>query len=90
MKGITVKRLTKSNRFAGKTRDTAAAPRSSQKTVVYTVSRLTKPWAVEGAKSAIRALSGNALNAVEIQVKINDPKPAARKRTAAHVVAARP
>ncbi len=44
----------------------------TRKQITFKVSRLTKPWALPGAESAIRALSGNALDNFDINLKIND------------------
>jgi hypothetical protein len=42
------------------------------RTFVYTVSRLTKPWALKGVEPAIRALAGNAIKETDkIKIKIN-------------------
>ena len=84
MKGITVKQVTKSKRFADKTVKTGSTTRTTPRVVTYKVSRLTKPWALKGTESAIRALAGNALDGVEIRLKINDAKPVAKKRVLAH------
>ena len=50
-----------------------------KKTITYTVSRLTKPWALKGTESMIRALSGKALDGFDIKIKINK-KPKPKKR----------
>ena len=84
MKGITVKQVTKSKRFADKPVKSASVARPAHRVVTYKVSRLTKPWALKGTESAIRALAGNALDGVDIRLKINDAKPVARKRALAH------
>ena len=84
MKGITVKQAAKSKQFANKPVKTAPASRPAPRVVTYKVSRLTKPWALKGTESAIRALAGNALDGVEIRLKINDAKPVARKRALVH------
>ena len=85
MKGITAKPVTKSRRFADKPVEPAAASCPAPRVVTYKVSRLTKPWALKGTESAIRALAGNALDGVEIRLKINDARPVAKKRAFAHV-----
>ena len=42
------------------------------RTFVYTVSRLTKPWALKGVESAIRALAGDAIKETDkIRIKRN-------------------
>lgn len=42
------------------------------RTFVYTISRLTKPWAVKGTKSIIRALAGDAIKKDDkIRIKKN-------------------
>jgi hypothetical protein len=53
----------------------------ARRVITYKVSRLTKPWALKGTESVIRALSGSALDGVDVRVQINDAKPVARKRT---------
>lgn len=83
MKGITVKQVTKSKRFADKLVKVASVARPANRVVTYKVSRLTKPWALKGTESAIRALAGNALDGVEIRFKTNDAKPVAKKRALA-------
>lgn len=84
MKGITVKQVTKSKRFADKPVKAVPVARPANRVVTYNVSRLTKPWALKGTESAIRALAGNALDGVEIRLKINDAKPVAKKRAHVH------
>ena len=42
------------------------------RTFIYTVSRLTKPWAVKGTKSVIRTLAGDAIKKDDkIRIKRN-------------------
>lgn len=43
-----------------------------RKEITFKVSRLTKPWALKGAESVIRALSGSALDNFDIKLEIND------------------
>lgn len=42
-----------------------------RKEITFKVSRLTKPWALKGTESAIRALAGNALDNFDVKVEIN-------------------
>jgi hypothetical protein len=84
MKSITVKQVTKSKRFADKPAMVASVERPVDRVVTYKVSRLTKPWALKGTESAMRALAGNALDGVEIRFKTNASKPVAKKRALAH------
>jgi hypothetical protein len=51
-----------------------------RKQITFKVSRLTKPWALRGTESAIRALSGNALDNFDIKLEINQ-KPKKMKQT---------
>ena len=42
------------------------------RTFVYTVTRLTKPWALKGTESVIRTLAGNAIRKEDkIKIKRN-------------------
>jgi hypothetical protein len=84
MKGTTAKQVKTSKRFVVKTVKGMASTTPSRRVVTYKVSRLTRPWALEGTKSVIRALAGNALDGFDIQVKINDAKPVAKKRALYH------
>lgn len=81
MKGTTAKQVTTSKRFVANADTTLASTNPVRRVVTYKVSRLTRPWALEGTKSVIRALAGNALDGVDIQVKINGTKPVAKKRS---------
>ncbi len=47
--------------------------RDGTRTLIYTVSRLTKPWAFKGAESAIRALAGDAIRKTD-KIKIKGSK----------------
>ena len=84
MKAITARQPTLSKRFAAKTVKKGATAISARRVVTFKVSRLTKPWALKGTESVIRALSGSALDGVDVRVQINDAKPVVRKRTVVH------
>jgi hypothetical protein len=46
--------------------------RDGTRTFIYTVSRLTKSWALKGVESAIRALAGNAIKETDkIRIRRN-------------------
>ena len=51
-----------------------------RKQITFKVSRLTKPWALVGTESIIRALSGNALDDFDIKLEINQ-EPLKMKQT---------
>lgn len=42
---------------------------SKKKIRTFTVSKLTRPWAMKNQESIIRALAGSALDGVEIKIK---------------------
>ena len=79
-----MKRVTKSKRLADKPVSVVSVARPANRVVIYKVSRLTKPWALKGTESAIRALAGNALDGVEIRFQTNGAKLVAKKRSLVH------
>ena len=84
MKGITARQPKKPKRVAAAQTIKTIHGTKPKRTVIFTVSRLTKPWALKRTENIIRALSGSALDGVNVRVQISDSKPARKPGFAQH------